>query len=268
MSGCRRQGSARRSKTESLRLEASVLYCVAKLRKRPKPADSVPKPEPAAQDVTVLPPAAAPTPVEHKPIIAIEAMIPYPRTPEEIIHNVIVRQLEDDAEDPPVPEPGNPMVALLKKVQRAKDTGAPLAGYAAEATKLLQGLEVEERLTAAAVRHSRVREIGEGLETRTAINRFLRRLFKRGDLSAREALVFKQLTDDQLEAQIKALFDGLREGQPDGVTSDDFPKMDWSLQMTAKMSSKELEGTTPQEREIIRKITITARRKIYGSNLK
>jgi ribosomal protein L19 len=242
---------------------------VAKLRKRPKPADAEPesKAEPAAQDVTVLPPVPAPPPVEHKPIIVAEAMIPCPRTPEEIIHNVIMRQLEDDVENPPEPEPGNPLVALLKKVQNAKDTGLPLAAYADEAAKHLQGLDAEEKLTAATVRHVRLREICEGLETRTAINRFLRRLFKRGDFNAREALVFKQLTDAQLETQIKAMLDGIKTGNQDAVTHEDFMSMDWSLKMTEKASAKAFEGITPQEREIVRKITITARRKIYGDNI-
>ena len=189
-----------------------------------------------------------------------------PRTPEEIIHNVIMRQLEDDTEDPPEPDPGNPLIALLKKVQRAKDTGQPLAVYAEEAARLLQGLDVEEKLVMATVRHARMREICEGLETRTEVNRFLRRLFKRGDLNARELLIFKQLSDAQLEAHIKAMTESIKNGH-EGVTPEDFSKMDWSLQLTEKTSSKALEGTTPQEREIIRKITITARRKIYGGNI-
>jgi ribosomal protein L19 len=178
-----------------------------------------------------------------------------------------MRQLGADLDNPPEPDPGNPLVTLLKKVQRAKDTGQPLAVYAEEASKHLQGLDAEEKVAVAAIRHARLREICEGLETRIALNRFLRRLFKRGDLSAREALIFKQLTDAQVEQQTKALLDSLKSGTPDAVTPEDFTKMDWSLQVSEKSSSKAFEGTTPQEREIIRKITITARRKIYQGNV-
>ena len=240
---------------------------MAKLRKRPIPADAEPKAEPVAQAVTVLPPIPAPPPVEHKPIVTAEPAIPFPRTPEEVIHNVILRQLEDDLEDPPEPEPENPLIVLLKKVQKAKDTGQPLAVYAEEASRLLQGLDAEEKFTVATVRHARLREIAEGLETRTAINRFLRRLFKRGDLTPREALVFKQLTEVQLETQVKALTDSVKSGTADAVTPEDFTRMDWSRTLVEKTSVEAFKGITAQEREIVRKITITARRKIYQENI-
>jgi hypothetical protein len=225
---------------------------VAKLRKKPKPA---------AEELEVVnEPAAPPPPVEYKPPLVNEGFIPCPRTPEEIIHNVMVRQLNDDLADPPEPEVENPALALLKKVQDARDAGKPVSVYADEAAKVLQGLEQEEKLTEMVVRYVRIRNIRHQLETDEALNRFFKRVVRRGDLTTREALVFKQMNSAELSKAVKDLLDGL-EREAEGFKSDDFARMDVMLQVTEK-SVVPFEKTTPQGREIVRKITLRARRQI------
>ena len=198
-------------------------------------------------------------------MLANDGIIPFPRTPEEVIHNVILRQMEDDLHNTPVPELPNPALALLRKVQVAKDVGQSLVVYADEAAKLLQGLDAEEKLTFAVVRQERLRELCDRMEMGSKVRKFLKRVFDRGDFTPREALIFSQMNTAALESATKFLAEVLEVG-PDAPTPDDFSKMDWSLQVTEKTSNKAFAGTTPQEREIIRKITIRARRKLFKTN--
>lgn len=236
------------------------------LRKKPRPAD--PEPEPQAAAAEPPPPAAPPPVIEHLLPVAIDAPILCPRSPEDVIHNVILRQLADDLVEPPEAEPENPALTLLKQVQQAKDRGQPLANYANEAAKVLQGLDAEEKLTEAVVRHVRVRRIRRQMESDEFLDRFLHRCVKRGDLSPREAVIFKQMNWNGLVQSIKELLDRLEDSELAAFNPQDISRIDWKLQVSETASAHAFDKMTPQGREIVRKITMTARRKLYQANVK
>jgi hypothetical protein len=197
----------------------------------------------------------------------MDVLIPWPRSPEDVIHNAMVRQLQDDMANPPVEEAPNPALALLRKVQEAKDRGEPLTGYAEEASKVLQGIDAEEKLTEAVLRHVRVRKIRRQLESDEYLDRFLNRCLRRGDLTPREAVVFKQVNTAELNKLIRDLLDRLEDHEADSFGLPDLEKMDYTLRITEKTTNAYFEKTTPQGREIIRKITLRARRKLYEANI-
>jgi hypothetical protein len=240
------------------------------LRKKPRPADAEPAKK---QQAEVVPPPAEPPPaVEHKPVLDLDssALILCPKSPEDVIHNVIIRQLQDDLANPPQPIPENPALALLRRVQEAKDAGKPLAEYAQEAAKIFQGLDAEEKLTEAAIRHVRVRSISRQAAAEEYLDQFLDRCLKRGDLSPKEALVFRQQNAAGLIQNVKALLERLERGSGDtaAFNPEDMQRIDWTLQVVEKTSSHPFGQMTPLGREIVRKITMTARRKLYKANVK
>lgn len=240
---------------------------MAKIRKKPKPADQ----EKSGSQVVVVPePVQPPPPAEYKPPVQPQSLLGCMdvRTPEDVIHNVMMRQIRDDLDNPPPPENEHPALALLKKVQDARDAGQSLEPFKEEAAKILQGVEQEEKFTLLVMRVLNLRKLRRQLETSEALDKFLHRIAKRGDLTSREALIFKQLNVNEIAKTAKELVDRLEQpGAAEAFASMDFAKMDYSLTVTDKTVSKEFAGTTPQGREIIRKITMQARRKIYGANI-
>ena len=241
---------------------------MAKIRKRPKPADAKAE-EPTATDVEVIPPPAQPPPVvEHKPLVFSQGMIPCHavRSVEDVIHNVMERQLCDDLKNPPVQEPKDEAIELWFKVTQAKDAGQSLQPFAEEITRLTHGNEPEIKLAKALYTRIRIRRFFRQLETDETIDRFLHRCMRRGDLSPKEALALKQSNLAEMRATLKEVMD--QEEPVSFIPENDLAKMDYSLQMTEKTTTKMLGKTTPQEREIIRKITIKARRKMFQPNLK
>lgn len=217
-----------------------------------------------------MPPPAQPPPVvEYQPPVRAQGMLPCQavRSPEDIIHNVMERQLLDDLENPPPQDPKDEALELWFKITAAKDKGESLAPFAEEIARLTHGNDAEIKLARALYTRIRIRRFFRQVESDEVIDRFLHRCMKRGDLTAKEALVFKQSNLSEMRETLKEIINGQQEPVA-FIPEDDLAKMDWSLQMTEKTTTKMMGKTTPQEREIIRKITIRARRKMYQSNLK
>ena len=89
---------------------------------------------------------------------------------------------------------------------------------------------------------------------------------RRGDLTPREALVFKQLNMNDMARTVSELLDSI-ERRAGAFEAEDVRRMDFTLQVTEKTSFKQFDGTTPQGREIIRKITLRARKKLIEGKL-
>lgn len=236
----------------------AVLLCVAKIRKKPKPADAL-----SGQQQEDQPPVQPPPPVEYRPPVAQDIYIAVPRSPEEIVHNLMLRQVQDDLVDPPQAESSHPALELLKKVQEARDRGESLEAYKEETTRILYGIDQEERLASAVLRVYALRKLRRQLETDEFLDKFLHRLAKRGDLTPREAMVLKQLTMNEMAKTAKELVDRLNAPTLENFNGADLSRMDYTLQVTEKTTNKVFAGTTPQGREIIRKITLRAQRRIF-----
>ena len=193
-------------------------------------------------------------------------MIPCPRTPEEIVHNVILRQLIADQANPPEEEPPDEALELLRQIQEDKDAGKPLDKYVDPVTKIIQGQEAEERLTLSMARRQAVRQMQREMREVDKVGRFLHRCVMSGKLTISESIVWHKMKMDSLRKQVEELSKRLEEsGQ--SFTVEDITKMDYSLQVTEKTVSKQLEGTTPQGREIVRKIVFRARRKLFEAQV-
>ena len=239
---------------------------MAKIRKRPKPADDKPA---AAVDVELVPEPAQPPPVvEYRPPVASTGLLPCVRSPEDVIHNVIERQLRDDLDEPPQIEPKDEALELWFKVIAAKDAGKPLEPFAEDIARVTHGNDTELKLAQALYTRIRIRRFFRQVESDEVIERFLHRCMRRGDLTAREALVFKQNNLAEMRETLKDIIHN-NDAEPVAfIPEEDLVKMDWSLQMVEKTTSKTMCQTTPQEREIIRKITLKARRMMFKPHLK
>jgi len=221
------------------------------------------QPEAAALDVG--PPPEAPPPAEEEAPLLLQNIGPIdlPRSPEDIVHNIMVRQLVDDAQSPPPATSTSPALALLAKLQQRKDKGESLAPLQAEVARVTQGQEIENQVTKAVFDSHVNRKVLTWMIADEEIDAFLLRCFKRGDLTPTEAIVLKKLSMSQLAATAEDLRKNLKEGM--AFNPSDILKMDYSLQIQEHTMAKQFAGTTPQGREIIRKITMKARRKIYNT---
>lgn len=245
---------------------------MAKLRKRPKPADPEAPEPPVVPDPPEPPPAiAAATPpatifdkpdVIHPTVVQLSPPILDPKTPDDLVHNVMTRQLADDALNPPPQDYPDPALALLGKIQTRRDRRQPLNDLLPELEALVQGLEAENRVTALVYRTVQNRKLRELMESTESLDRLLNRMYRRGDLTPAEAIVFKRMTSAELCVIVKDLLVAIDEN----VTLDPqaaLTTMDHTSKTATEEATRKWEGTTPAGREIIRKVAMVARRKIY-----
>ncbi len=186
-----------------------------------------------------------------------------PRSPEEVIHNVMVRQLADDMANPPQEEGDTPALKLLAELQRRKDTGQSVVPLQHDIAAITQGMEVETRITFLAFLSVQNRHLLGWMKSGDSLNKLLWRMCNRGDLKPHEAIVLKrlQLQEQQLIAQT------LREVLNNGniqLGDNALATMDYVVQVTDRTKiHKDFDKMTAQGREIFRKVIVRARRKMY-----
>ena len=225
----------------------------AKACKRPaRPAE--PESKAAA---TPPPPQCLPMPVAQlaEPVIA--------RSPDDVLHNIIVRQLADELKNPPPQEPENPALKALSQVMLARQTGATLVPFREDIAKQIIGGEELDKMSWHLYRRYRSGKLLLYLQADDAVDRFLFRLFHRGDFTPTEALILKRLIQAEVKSLAEELIQELREGAVDLNPDEALTKLDYTLRTSDTAGQTMLANTTPIGREIVRKLVLTARRRLY-----
>lgn len=222
--------------------------------KRPKPAD--PAEEPGDADVEI-------PPKEHKTVVQRADPIEMPSTPEQVIHNVMVRQLEDDAVNPPEETDDVPALKLLAELQRRKDRGESVMPLADDIGRITQGVDVETKITFLAYISVQNRNLTGWMKSGESLNRLLWRMCHRGDLKPHEAIVLKRLQVQEQQVIVDTVQKMVEQGNLH-LNENAAATMDYTVTVTDKTKvHKNLEKMSPQGREIFRKIVVRARRKTF-----
>lgn len=238
------------------------------IRKTPKPADPNEQAPPApaqAAPVEAIPPAPQPPPVrqQYKPPVQMAEPIDDPRSQEEVLHNVMVRQLADDLINPPDDDVETPALKLLAELQHRKDTGQSVVVLNNDIAAIVQSMEVEIKVTFLAYLSVQNRNLLGWMRSGDSLNKLLWRMCKRGDLKPHEAIVLKrlQLQEQQMIAEI--LRDVVNHGNVQ-LGDNALATMDYVVQVTDRSKiHKDFDKMTPQGREIYRKVIVRARRKMF-----
>lgn len=186
-----------------------------------------------------------------------------PRSPEEVIHNVMVRQLADDIENPPKVEEETPAVKLLAELQRRKDAGQSVVALQDQIGAIVQGMEVETKVTFLAYLSQQNRQLLGWMRSGESLNKLLWRMCQRGDLKPHEAIVLKRL---QVQEQ-QMIATTLREVITNGgiqLGENALATMDYVVQVTDRSKvHKDFDKMSQTGREIYRKVIVRARRKLF-----
>ena len=233
------------------------------IRKKPIPAD------PAAPDqpVQLLDAQVEPQPEGGYPTVVQRAEpIDLPANADQVIHNVMVRQLEDDARNPPEDDKDIPALALLTDLQKRKDTGVSVIPLQEMIGRVTQGVEIETKITLLAFISVQNRNLLGWMKSGEPLNKLLWRMCRRGDLKPHEAIVLKKLQVQEQQGIVEVLTK-LTEKVDLRIGEDAAASMDFVVQMTNKEAlHPNLERMTPQGREIMRKVLVRARRRTFGKD--
>lgn len=232
-------------------------------KKKEIPADGVQE----AQTVEVIPEQKPPKP---QPVIAqvADPIVP-PRNPDDVVHNIVVRQLADDIASPPAASDEESALSMLSQVMQARKEGKSLEAFKHDLARLLQNTDELYKLVWHLYRRHRCDQLLDWLTADDAITKFLTRCFRRGDLTPTEALVLKRMSTSAIKELVDEYRTAMSESETlssHGESSDLLSKLDVTLKLEDKNTHSILTKTTPQGREIVRKLVFTARQKMFDKN--
>jgi hypothetical protein len=176
------------------------------------------------------------------------------------MHNVIVRQLADDLRYPPKEEPESQALGLLADIMVARQEGKSLEPYKDRLAQEISSSNELNTMTWRLYRRYRVSKLVRWLKADDEMDRFLLRCFTRGDFTPTELLIFKKLSQSNVKELAEELLAESREGISEMRAEDVLTKLDIGSKITE--GSQFLSRTTPQGREIVRKLVFTARRRL------
>ncbi len=176
----------------------------------------------------------------------------------------MVRQLEDDAKQPPPEDKNIPALTLLAEIQKRKDSGQSVMPLQEEIGRITQGVDIETKITLLSYITVQNRNLLGWMKSGEALNRLLWRMMHRGDLKPHEAIVLKKLQVTEQQTIVNALAQ-LTEKVDLRLNEDAAAAMDFVVQVTDKSKlHPDLDKMTPQGREIMRKVLVRARRKKFA----
>lgn len=223
-------------------------------RKKAKP------PVPAAAPAPV--PAAPPKPATVKPIVRETDPI-VPRNSEEMIQNVLVRQVADELVTPPPAPPENPVLTAFRGLMDAARDGKPLG----ETKKMLHRFCMGNQELLQIVSNLRVRyEVDRMLQLQqiqSTLDGFLFRAMDRADLTPAEALVFRASVQKDL-ACINAYLQHTAKATVPKIDVDQATMhIDYAEHISQEEDATAYNGTTPTGRDVVNKIVGAVRKKLY-----
>jgi hypothetical protein len=235
-----------------------------KARKRPaRPAD----PEAPAQPVEALPPAHPPPQKIAHPVAQLAEPV-LPRNADDVLHNIIVAKLADEVKNPPPQEPENLALKALSQVMLARQSGASLVPFRDDISRQISGGEELDKMSWHLYRRYRSGKLLLYLQADNAVDQFLMRVFNRGGFSPTELLVLKRLIQAEVKSLSEELIQELREGAVELNPDEALTKLDYTLRTSEVAGHSMMSQTTPQGREIVRKLVFTAKRKLYPPKAK
>ncbi len=185
-----------------------------------------------------------------------------PRNADDIVHNVAIRQLMDDQAQPPPAREQNHVLGVMRGIVDRAREGRSMAEYKPLIEKYTQAnSELAQVLGHLFLRYKNDAMVN-WLETEERLETFLRRCMARGDLSPAEALVFLKMSKDEIRYSAEQLKEQIEHGVPDLDAQSVVTKLDYTLALTEREAMKGFEKTTPQGREIVRKLVLRARKKL------
>jgi len=186
-----------------------------------------------------------------------------PRNADDVLHNAIVRQLSDEIQNPPAEEPVNPALQTLSQIMLARQAGQPLAPLQEDIARQTVGLDVANKTSWHLYRRYRTDKLVLWLLADDRVDQLLFRMFKRGDFSTTEALVLKKLCQTNIRELADELLAEIQSGAPEFDAGEAMAAMDYTVQVTEREGQNALVNTTPQGREIVRKLIFSARQKLF-----
>ena len=194
--------------------------------------------------------------------MALAPPVLVPRNADDVVHNVVVRQLIDDQHDSPDDMPRSPVLDAMRKVADASRDGTPIGPLKGLIDQQTQGNEDLATVVGSMYLRHRMHQFVSYLEMQDDLERFLKRCMKRSDLTPAEALVFLKLLKDEVKAIAESVANVLKDGLPtinaDNVTA----RMDYSVQVSERKAAQSFDDTTAVGREVVRKLLLRARKKL------
>jgi hypothetical protein len=220
-------------------------------------AQVAPNPRPAPEDQHL------PVPV-HRPV-AEAGEFTIARSAEDIVANVINRQLIDDLENPPQGVEVDSEITSLREVFKAIEDGRSIAELTPLIAQATSGQEQLDQLVHMHYRRYRAKQLVTWMENDAFMNKFLQRVFRRGDFTPAEALVFKRMSQTTVKDLAEQILGELREGAPMVSPEEAATRIDYNLYATTRqvLTEKTFQKMTPQGREIVRKLVFRARTRIH-----
>lgn len=206
-------------------------------------------------------PVVAPPPQVKAQLLAPSEPV-LPTSPEDIVHNVTCRQLADEAKVPDAIVEPDPVLSGMRSIVDALRSGASMVEHKPLLDRFARANDqVAQVIGTMYVRHQFERLVSN-LEAQDVLERFLHRCLKRGDLNAREALVFLGMVRSEIKAITSGLSRQAREGIPDVDSDVALEKMDYRAQQVQAEAADLFKDTTARGREIVRKLIAERRKKL------
>lgn len=217
----------------------------AELPRRPVPQPLPAEPAPVPEAPAAPPPAQEAVPVQRRPAFVPVPMMP--DTPDGVVNNLLVRELNQPGPDPVPAE--SPTLRLLRLTVDALASGASLDNARNELSRVVANQDDKSRLLEALLNQLDHERLANWMESQAKVETFIHRAIRNGDLNSGEALVVYQMSTAKI-AEIRSNLAKVKTGDGaaamDRATVVETEKVERSLQ-------RRWEGTTPQGRELIRK---------------
>lgn len=180
----------------------------------------------------------------------------------EALYNVLQRQALEMPE-PDLPEQDlGPALTTMGQLINSSMTGDPLAPIKADLERFVTGnAELLTGVKALFARYQTGR-FHDYLTMQHRMDVLFKKAAERTDLTVLEAMALHGIARTEVGAIMASFTAMLKANAADANAETILTKLDYTLQVTTKEASDQFNGTTPQGREIIRKISLSQRRKL------
>ena len=162
-----------------------------------------------------------------------------------------VEVIPPDEDQLPANLPVEPTLDILEKVVEALRTGNPLEGVRADVERLVANQQTKTDLINNLVLAHDFDRLTLYLKARSKLERFLFGLLQQEKLSAQDALAYFRIVYEEA----KVLTDRVQNGSsPVKDASSELDKVDLAVQQAQQALKDKLKDTSPQGREIIRRL--------------
>lgn len=182
-----------------------------------------------------------------------------PQSHEDILNNVLARELEDPSPTPPG-ETEDPNIGILNELAQGLTHGTDLNHVKDDVVRVASNQPEKIGVFQSVMRAIDLNRLNDFVQIRAHAEKALKRAALRGDLRSNEWLAFMRYSNDELHR----IVDGFKSGEGtvgvDSVTL--IEKVDFARQQADAEVDKRYKQTTPQGREMIRKQVFVLKTKL------